>query len=72
MRVNVKQVCTCTVPKEDKSAPAKKSDTKKSNKEVAKEVISGKWGNGDTRVKKLKAAGYDPAAVQKEVNKMMR
>lgn len=36
--------------------------------EIAKEVIDGKWGNGQDRVAKLRAAGYDSAAVQKEVN----
>ena len=73
MRGDVRQVWTCTVPKDDKTAPAPTpAKKKKSNTEIAKEVIAGKWGNGDTRVKKLKAAGYDPAAVQKEVNRLMR
>lgn len=35
---------------------------------VAKEVIAGKWGNGDARKSALQAAGYDYSAVQKEVN----
>lgn len=39
---------------------------------VAKEVINGKWGNGEARKKKLAAAGYDPAAVQAEVNRLLR
>jgi hypothetical protein len=39
---------------------------------VAKEVLAGKWGNGDARKKKLQAAGYDYNAVQKEVNRLMR
>ena len=38
---------------------------------VAKEVIQGKWGNGDDRVKRLRAAGYDSASVQKEVNRLL-
>jgi len=58
------------------AAPAKKTTTtkkaKKSNKQIAKEVVAGKWGNGDARKKKLKAAGYDYKAIQKEVNKLMR
>ena len=37
---------------------------------VAKEVLSGKWGNGDERKKKLEAAGYDYIKVQAEVNKL--
>ena len=44
---------------------------KKSNAEIAKEILAGKWGNGDDRKKKLKAAGYDYNAVQKEVNKLL-
>ena len=44
---------------------------KKTVDEIAKEVIDGKWGNGDERVAKLKAAGYDPDAVQKKVNELL-
>ena len=39
--------------------------------EVARDVLAGKYGNGDERVKKLRAAGYDSAAVQKEVNNLL-
>lgn len=44
----------------------------KTNTELAKEVISGKWGNGSDRKKRLEAAGYNYAAVQKLVNEMLR
>lgn len=44
---------------------------KKSNLEIAREVIRGLWGNGETRKKRLKAAGYDPSAVQRIVNDLM-
>lgn len=37
-------------------------------KEVAKEVIDGRWGNGDDRKKKLTDAGYNYAEVQTWVN----
>ena len=47
------------------------SSAKKSVTEVAKEVIAGKWVNGETRKQKLKAAGYDYAAVQKKVNELL-
>lgn len=40
----------------------------KSIRQVADEVWDGKWGNDPERSKKLKAAGYDPNAVQREVN----
>lgn len=44
---------------------------KKSNVEIAKEVIQGKWGNGATRKKKLTDAGYDYKTIQSLVNKML-
>lgn len=44
----------------------------KKKEAVAREVIQGKWGNGEERKSKLKAAGYDPAEIQKLVNSMMR
>ena len=43
---------------------------KKTNKEIAAEVIAGKWGNGDERKAKLKAAGYDYKAIQAIVNEL--
>lgn len=45
---------------------------KKSNIEVAKEVIRGLWGNGSERKRKLKKAGYDYYSIQKIVNEMCR
>lgn len=45
---------------------------KKSVTELAKEVIAGKWGVGEDRKKRLTAAGYDYAAVQKKVNEMLK
>ena len=51
---------------------------KKSAAEIAKEIYNGTcsdprwstWGNEPTRSQRLKQAGYDPVAVQKEVNKL--
>lgn len=40
-------------------------------KDVAKEVIDGKWGNGMERIEKLEEAGYDSAKVQNIVNVML-
>lgn len=39
---------------------------------VAHEVIAGKWGNGQERIDRLKAAGYDPDKIQKRVNELMK
>lgn len=44
---------------------------KKTNAEIAKEVIRGDWGNGIERKQKLTAAGYNYEAVQKEVDKLL-
>lgn len=40
----------------------------KSNQEIAKEVLAGKWGNNPERRNKLIAAGYDYNAIQAIVN----
>ena len=53
------------------SSSTTKQPTKSVN-EIAKEVILGKWGNGQTRINKLKAAGYDPKVVQAEVNRLLK
>lgn len=47
------------------------SSNKKSNEEVAKEVIRGEWGNGSERKSRLTAAGYDYGTIQSIVNKML-
>jgi GH25 family lysozyme M1 (1,4-beta-N-acetylmuramidase) len=49
------------------SAPA----PQKSVEEIAKEVIAGKWGSGDSRKKKLASAGYDYATIQAKVNELL-
>lgn len=54
-----------------KPSSGSSSSGKKTVSQVAKEVINGEWGNGDTRKKKLEAAGYDYDEVQKEVNKQL-
>lgn len=43
----------------------------KSVVELAREVMAGKWGNGEERRRRLLAAGYDANAVQAIVNDMM-
>lgn len=50
--------------KEEKNLQKKKTEL-----EIAKEVLQGKWGNGATRKKKLTDAGYNYSAIQKLVNK---
>lgn len=43
----------------------------KSIEEIAREVINGKWGNGQDRVDRLSAAGYNALTVQAVVNKLI-
>ena len=51
--------------------PVKPPTPSKSITEVAREVIAGQWGNGQDRINSLKAAGYNPDAVQAEVNRLL-
>lgn len=44
----------------------------KPNEEIAKEVIQGKWGNGNARKTALTKAGYDYNKIQTIVNKMLK
>lgn len=44
---------------------------KKTNEQIADEVLEGKWDNGEARKKKLTEAGYDYQAVQDIVNKKL-
>lgn len=72
IKVNGKNIRGYGVPKYDKEVVAKKEEpAKKTLEQIADEVILGKWGNGAERKKRLKAAGYDAAAVQKIVNKKL-
>lgn len=54
------------------SEPKPTQPVKKSNEEIANEVIRGLWGNGLTRKKRLTDAGYDYKVIQSIVNKKMK
>jgi GH25 family lysozyme M1 (1,4-beta-N-acetylmuramidase) len=54
---------------EEKKPEAAKHN--KTNNEIAREVIEGKWGNGYSRKKRLTKAGYDYEAIQDIVNQML-
>lgn len=43
----------------------------KSAEEIAREVIAGRWGNGQERKDRLTDEGYDAAAVQDRVNELL-
>lgn len=46
-------------------------ESQKTIEEIAQEVIEGKWGNDPERTVRLRAAGYDSAAIQKAVNALL-
>lgn len=48
--------------------PVTPTPVRKSNEQVADEVIAGAWGNGEDRKNRLAQAGYDYNAVQNAVN----
>ncbi len=58
--------------------PSASKPTKKTSAQIALEIYNGTcsdprwsdWGTGGTRVSRLQQAGYDPVAVQAEVNKL--
>ena len=56
---------------EKPTEPATPAPVKKTVEELAREVIQGKWGNGEDRVKKLTAAGYSYSEVQARVNEIL-
>jgi len=53
-----------------KSEPPVVTPVKKSNEEIAQEVMQGKWGNGEDRKTRLIAEGYDYNAIQTIVNEL--
>jgi hypothetical protein len=58
-------------PSTANTTPAAAS-AKKSNDDIASEVIRGLWGNGQERKDRLAAAGYDYTAVQAVVNQRLK
>ena len=45
--------------------------TPKSNEEVAREVVNGRWGDGAERKRSLTEAGYDYGVIQSIVNQLL-
>lgn len=46
-------------------------ENKKSINAIAKEVIDGKWGNGEDRKNRLTKSGYNYTEIQNEVNRIL-
>lgn len=54
------------------STPVSNTSTnKKTNEQIADEVIAGKWGNGSDRFNRLAQAGYDGNTIQSIVNQKL-
>lgn len=60
-----------STPASSSSSTSTSTTAKKSITTIAKEVLKGKWGNGDERKKKLTAAGYSYKKVQAKVNELL-
>lgn len=73
LQINGKYIRGYGVPKYDAEVIANNATatTKKSIEEIAGDVIAGKYGNGDSRKKKLEAEGYDYEAVRVRVNQII-
>lgn len=56
----------------EQGTPVSTSPAKKSVDEIAREVINGKWGNGQDRKNRLTAAGYNYSEIQAKVNELCR
>lgn len=69
--LNGKYIRGFITPKYDSGEPIAWNKPGKDIETVAREVIVGKWGNGETRKTKLKYASYDPAEVQRKVNEIL-
>ena len=73
LAVNGRYIRGYGAPKYDaEAAGSGQAPATKSVAEVAKEVIAGKWGNGEDRKSRLTAAGYDYQAVQNQVNALLK
>lgn len=65
VNMNAKFIRGFGVPKYDNNV------SHKTNNEIAREVIAGKWGNGADRKNRLTAAGYNYKEVQSAVNAIL-
>ena len=58
-------------PSDDPQEEVDESPERKSDKEIAVEVMEGKWGNNIDRRQRLVAAGYDPNAIKRAIVKLL-
>lgn len=69
IEVNGKYIRGFVTPHYDR---IKEKVLKKTTREIAEEVIAGKWGNGEERKKALLSNGYNYSIIQKEVNRILK
>lgn len=69
IKVDGKYIRGFVAPRYDR---IKEKVLKKSNSEIAEEVIAGKWGNGEERKKALLSNGHNYSNIQKEVNRILK
>lgn len=72
--VNARYIRGYGVPKFDTEKTSNSeipNNSKKSIDEIAKDVIDGKYGNGEIRKKKLEAEGYDYETIRARVNQII-
>lgn len=70
--INIGQKIVLPSNSKTNTTTSKVTSNKKTNEEIAKEVLQGKWGNGTTRKQKLEAAGYNYSEIQKIVNNLCK
>ena len=60
------------MPKVENPQRSKPQPAKLSSEQIALEVIRGVWGNGQDRINRLRASGYNPDEIQKLVNQLKK
>ena len=71
-KVNQKYLRGFAIPKYSTTSVQVNNPSVKTNEQIAKEVIAGKWGKGNVRKTALTNAGYNYSTIQTLVNKMLK
>lgn len=71
-KINQKYLRGFAIPKYSATSAQVNNPSVKTNEQIAKEVIAGKWGNGNARKTALTKAGYDYKTIQTLVNKLLK
>lgn len=71
-KVNQKYLRGFASPKYSLEPKKESANMLKTNEQIAKEVVAGKWGNGNARKTALTKAGYVYKTIQSLVNKLLK